>query len=83
VIFYWLTGLALVLLWAWLRRRGERVDASVKQLGGSTPRAPADIDALIQSGYKIDAIKLYRELHGVDLKAAKDAIDVRARQLGR
>jgi ribosomal protein L7/L12 len=30
---------------------------------------------LIQSGRKIDAIKLYRELHGTGLKEAKDAVE--------
>jgi ribosomal protein L7/L12 len=38
---------------------------------------------LLRAGQKIEAIKMYRALHGVDLKAAKDAVDARARALGR
>jgi len=37
--------------------------------------ADAEIATLIQAGRTIDAIKRYRTVHGVDLKAAKDAID--------
>jgi ribosomal protein L7/L12 len=38
---------------------------------------------LLRAGRKIEAIKMYRALHGVDLKAAKDAVEARARDLGR
>jgi ribosomal protein L7/L12 len=50
------------------------------------PTAPPtleDIDGLLQAGQKIAAIKAYRQLHGVDLKTAKDAVDARARELGK
>lgn len=33
------------------------------------------IDALLREGKKIEAIKVYRELTGVGLKEAKDAVD--------
>lgn len=33
------------------------------------------IEALLRAGQKIDAIKLYRQNYGVDLKEAKDAVD--------
>jgi len=46
-------------------------------------RQPGDIDGLLRAGRKIEAIKLYRAEHGVDLKAAKDAVEARARELGR
>jgi len=36
---------------------------------------PADIVELARSGNKIEAIKRYRELTGVGLREAKDAID--------
>ena len=36
---------------------------------------PADIVDLVRAGNKIEAIKRYRELTGVGLKEAKDAID--------
>jgi len=36
---------------------------------------PADIAALVDSGKKIHAIKLYREHYGVGLKEAHDAVE--------
>lgn len=41
---------------------------------GADPITPAIAEA-IRSGRKIEAIKLYREAHGVGLKEAKDAVD--------
>jgi ribosomal protein L7/L12 len=41
------------------------------------------IYAALMAGNKIQAIKLYRELYGVGLKEAKDAIDEMMRNLGR
>ena len=35
----------------------------------------ADVERLVALGRKIDAIKLYRKIHGTDLKTAKEAID--------
>jgi ribosomal protein L7/L12 len=35
----------------------------------------ADVERLVGLGRKIDAIKLYREIHSADLKTAKDAVD--------
>lgn len=40
-----------------------------------------DILEQVKQGNKIEAIKLYRELHKVGLKEAKDAIDAIAREL--
>jgi ribosomal protein L7/L12 len=43
-----------------------------------TPQEPPETRAIrkaLLSGNKINAIKLYRELYGVSLKEAKDAID--------
>ncbi len=44
-----------------------------------TPREPSETTRAIReallAGHKINAIKLYRELYGVSLKEAKDAID--------
>ena len=43
------------------------------------PQSPAELDtqvrALLSQRKKIQAIKLYREFHGVDLKDAKDMIE--------
>jgi len=35
----------------------------------------ADVERLVALGRKIDAIKLYREIHETDLKTAKEAVD--------
>ncbi|HEY3115597.1 MAG TPA: ribosomal protein L7/L12 [Chloroflexota bacterium] len=81
---YWVAGVAVAVLLGFLSRRGERADRRSRQIRpANTPPTPADVDALLQAGQKIAAIKLYREMHGVDLKEAKDAIDARARELGR
>ena len=41
-----------------------------------------DIDELLREGKKINAIKLYRERNGTDLKESKNAIDDRCEKLG-
>ena len=42
----------------------------------------ADVGRLVALGRKIDAIKLHREIHGSDLKTAKDAVDRMAAKPG-
>jgi ribosomal protein L7/L12 len=42
-----------------------------------------DIPRLLMGGHKIDAIKVYRRLHDVDLKAAKEAVERLAARLPR
>jgi ribosomal protein L7/L12 len=61
-----------------LRRRGQSTPS--RDLD-ATPPTDADIDRLIMEGRKIDAIKAYRRLKGVDLKDAKDAVDARENQI--
>jgi ribosomal protein L7/L12 len=39
------------------------------------------IDALIRAGNKIEAIKLYRQMSGADLKESKEAIDERESEI--
>jgi ribosomal protein L7/L12 len=50
---------------------------------GSTdnPVEDADVISMIRSGNKIDAIRMYRELHGTDLVTAKDAVEALAKTL--
>ena len=79
--WYWLGGVALVVLLGLVSRRGERA-ASARRPREVLPQTAATIDGLLRGGQKIAAIKAYRELHGVDLKTAKDAVDARARELG-
>ena len=43
--------------------------------GREITAADPQIEALLRAGKKIDAIKLYRQNYGVDLKDAKDAVD--------
>jgi hypothetical protein len=73
--WYWVAGAVVVLL-GLLSRRGEWGS------GSTARKLPGDIDGLLRAGRKIEAIKLYRVQHGVDLKAAKDAIEARSRELG-
>jgi ribosomal protein L7/L12 len=80
--WYWLAALAAVALLGLVSRRGERPDSKEPRPSGTAP-PPSDIDDLLRAGQKIAAIKRYRAQHGVDLKTAKDAIDARARELGR
>jgi hypothetical protein len=84
VSWYWIAGLGAVALLGILSRLGERPagGAQNRRLDGAVP-SPAEIDGLVRAGRKIEAIKMYRLLHGVDLKAAKDAVEARARELGR
>jgi len=79
---YWIAAIAAVVLLALVSRRGERA-GSPRLRSGDAPPSPERIDQLIRAGQKIEAIKEYRALHGVDLKAARDAVEARARELGR
>lgn len=42
----------------------------------------ADLLSLLQNGQKIEAIKAYRQRYGVDLKAAKDAVEAMGKRAG-
>lgn len=76
--WYVIVGIVVVVLLALAGRRGER-PASARGL--AAPPTPERIDEYLRTGRKIDAIKAYRLLHRVDLKAAKDAVDAREREL--
>jgi hypothetical protein len=83
MLWYWVAGVAVVVLLGLLSRRGEWGDGTSRQMGPrGAAKLPPDIDGLLRAGRKIEAIKLFRAQHGVDLKAAKDAIDARSRELG-
>ena len=61
--------------------RGERPhDTRPPQRPAEQPNE-ADVQAFLRDGRKIQAIKAYRALHGVDLADAKEAVEQRARQL--
>lgn len=80
--WYWVAAAGVVILLALLSRRGEKADSSRTRQRPGPPTAER-IDEFLRAGRKIEAIKAYRALHGVDLKAAKDAVEARARALGR
>lgn len=80
--WYFVAAIAAVVLLFLASRRGERPDSSRARLGSAPPSAER-IDECLRAGRKIDAIKAYRALHGVDLKSAKEAVEARARELGR
>jgi ribosomal protein L7/L12 len=80
--WYVVAVVAAVVLLAIASRRGENADSRRARLG-TTPPSAERIDEFLRAGQKIDAIKQYRALHGVDLKSAKDAVEARARELGR
>ena len=66
--------LLLVVMAVWSRGRVEQVRQPELSLpvGAGTD---GDIARLVDAGQKIAAIKLYRRLHNVGLKDAKDAVD--------
>jgi ribosomal protein L7/L12 len=82
MIWYWVAGGIAVIGLGLLSRHGERAGGPSRRLSRGTVPTEAEIDAQVRAGRKIEAIKLYRTLHHVDLKAAKDAIDARSRELG-
>jgi len=43
----------------------------------------ADVERLVRHGRKMSAIKLYREIHDVDLTTAKTAVDAIVAEAGR
>jgi len=73
-------GLAALAFIVWARRL-DRSGASTAGPGRSPEgpgAAPLDVLELMQRGRKIDAIKLYREEHGVGLREAKEAVEALA-----
>lgn len=69
----------VVLSWITSVLRGRQQDQMDNAQGfRPTPdpnSGPDDILRLALAGNKIEAIKLYREIHGVGLKEAKDAVE--------
>lgn len=69
---------AVVLLFIVLSRTGrppDNIDPDTATEG--------DIPRLLMGGHKIDAIKVYRRVHDVDLKTAKEAVERLAAKLPR
>ena len=75
-------GILIVLFWhviktsASMGRLERKIDALLKHSGiDLTAAAMREAQALVKAGRKIEAIKLYRELTGVGLAEAKDAVE--------
>ncbi len=59
-----------------LDRMERKLDAIVAQLGVTVEEPGlAEVTALLRAGKKIQAIKVYRENTGADLKEARDAVE--------
>jgi ribosomal protein L7/L12 len=62
-----------------LRRMELRVDAVIENLGIAVAEADLQqVDQLLAQGKKIQAIKEYRDITGVGLAEAKEAVERRA-----
>ena len=72
-----------------IRELERKVDLLMRHLGleaggpGSSGSGgvPGDVEHLIRSGRKIEAIKRYREATGLGLKEAKEAVEAFERRL--
>ena len=67
-----------------LSRIERKLDAICDHLGlgGEAPvRVSERVTGALLRGKKIEAIKIYREEHGVGLREAKEAVDAAERQL--
>jgi hypothetical protein len=43
----------------------------------------ADVERLVSLGHEIQSVKLFSEIHGVDLRTAREAVERTRRGLGR
>lgn len=78
----WIIGVLAVLLVIFLERRSRvrarRVrEPAVLRLDSATL---SEVQDLVRRGKKIEAIKLYRERSGADLRTAKEAVEHLERQ---
>jgi hypothetical protein len=58
-------------------RRGQTDPTSPR-----TDISDGEIEAELRIGHKVEAIKLFRQKHGCDLKTAVDAINAKSAKLG-
>ena len=84
-ILYIVVAVAVVAAALALSLLNRRRTGDLRQTGLYPPPgegSDADVERLVALGRKIDAIKLYREIHRSDLKTAKDAVDRMAEKPG-
>jgi ribosomal protein L7/L12 len=83
---WWWLGLAAVLLVGFVVRRllESAEDPGSRLRPGTSRPTDADVVASLRAGRKVEAIRLYRVIHRVDLKTAKDAVEAwdRSRRIG-
>ena len=80
-----LVVVVLLVIFVFLARRTQQKTEQLRQAGlypHEGQETSADVDRLLQLGHKIDAIKVYRKLHRVGLKEAKEAVETRQRDIG-
>ena len=76
-------GLMLVAFVAGYAFARTRNRAKVVWSKAVAPVETPEVRALIESGNKIEAIKLYRQMFGTDLKDSKDAVEALAQRTPR
>ena len=65
-------GLVILAILVWLLAPARNAAVPVLVEGQGTMD---DVQRLLSEGQKISAIKVYRKIHGVGLKKAKEAVD--------
>ena len=78
MVLYIVVAVAVVAAALALSLLNRRRTDDLRQTGLYPPPgegSDADVERVVALGRKIDAIKLYREIHRSDLKTAKDAAD--------
>jgi ribosomal protein L7/L12 len=81
IVFLFVIVVASYIIFSRLRERrieGMRQEEAYPLEGQETE---ADVERLIRTGHEILAVKLYRDIHGVDLKTAKDAVEELAAEM--
>jgi ribosomal protein L7/L12 len=63
-------------------RRWQRRHEEFSRRPARGEATDADVERFVALGRKMTAIKLYREIHGVDLKTAKEAVEALAKKRG-
>jgi ribosomal protein L7/L12 len=76
-----LIAFAFFVNWLNTRKIKRLRDAGIYPQAGL--ETDADVDRLIRLGMRAEAIKVYRTVHGVGLREAKEAVDRRRLELGQ
>lgn len=80
-----LLTIALIVVGVWLlaaSRRWRGQHAAMSRYPARGEGTDGDVERFVRLRRKMTAIKLYREIHNVDLKTAKEAVEEMARKIG-